>query len=327
MAILGQNPADITGAAFRAKNLSDLPDKAAARTNLNVPSKDEVAYNSVPIGMILPYWGSVAPSGYLPCSGQTVNSTTFPDLVQFLNPGQSSATVPDLRGEFLRGWDNGRGIDTGRTVSTLQLDSLQNITGSYGAVNNTPLGQSFLGAFSGTGSLTLFNPGGGASSVVNSAVTFDASRVARTSTETRPRNVAVLYCIKAYNSVQNYTSSINIAGLVSDYSTLNAAAVKYTDFTGTNQVKAALGYQKLPGGAILQWGNVAGSASGPVAFTFPIAFPNGLTSLTTTVAVTPGANGIFSTIESQSSSGASYQAWSATATRVALNCYYVAIGY
>mgnify|MGYP001566523331 FL=1 len=113
MTIFGQNPADVSGALFKAANLGDVPNIATARANLQVPSITDVQYNSVPIGMILPYWGSVAPAGYLPCSGQTITSTTFPDLVTFLG-GTGTATVPDLRGEFLRGWDNGREIGRAR---------------------------------------------------------------------------------------------------------------------------------------------------------------------------------------------------------------------
>ena len=89
---------------------------------------------------------------------------------------------------------------------------------------------------------------------------------------------------------------------------------------------AATDYQKLPGGRIIQFGTVAGNASAPVPFSFPIAFPVALDSLVLSVAITPGSNGVFGSLESQSRTGASYQAWSSSTTRVALNCYYVAIG-
>lgn len=260
MSIFGQNPADITGALFKAKNFSDVPDKAAARNNLDVPSKSEVQYNSVPIGMIMPYWGSVAPAGYLPCSGQTINSGSFPELVTFLG-GTTTATVPDLRGEFLRGWDNGRGADTGRANGSSQLAS-----GHYNVAGNLTTSGGLAGVwrnseFDSLNTASVYASFAGSSLTT---VTYGGSR---------PRNVAVLYCIKAYSSVSNYTSSVNIAGLVSDYSTLNSAAVKYADFIGTNQSTSSNGWQKLPGGLILQWGVITAVPAGTVG-SFPLVFPN-----------------------------------------------------
>lgn len=280
MSIFGQNPADITGAIFKSKNFSDVPDKAAARTNLDVPSKAEVLYNSVPVGMILPYWGSVAPAGYLPCSGQTVTSGTFPELVTFLGGG-SSQVVPDLRGEFLRGWDNSRGIDPGRTIGSWQKASTVAYDDSLtGASNDVLRGSASILGYD------AYNNADYSGALSMSYATSVFSGLASAGA-VRPRNVAVLYCIKAYSSVTNYTSSVNIAGLVSDYSTLSAAAVKYADFLGTNQIIGGSGYQKLPGGLIIQWGTVA-FTTGTAGYTFalPIAFPTGGASL---VAMHPGS--------------------------------------
>lgn len=101
------------------------------------------------------------------------------------------------RGRFLRGIDNGAGNDPSgtRPAGSIQDDTLQNITGTiatgirYGSIAGTgvfdaPVAKNSL-IFTGT-------PGAG----FIPEFTFDASRVARTSTETRPKNVAVLYCRK-----------------------------------------------------------------------------------------------------------------------------------
>lgn len=284
MSIFGQNPADITGALFKAKNLEDVPDKAAARQNLNVPSVEDVQYNSVPIGMILPYWGNTAPAGFLPCHGQTITSGVFPGLVTFLG-GTTSAVVPDLRGEFLRGWDNGRGVDGGRGIRTFQLDALQNITGSLLAADSTGLGHatSATGAYAGTSGPVLKGNTAAVNAITN--LTFDASRVARTALETRPRNAAVLYCIKAYNAVQNVTSGLNIAGLAGDYTALLTSAAKYADFTGVNQslTTGASGYQKLPGGLIIQWGRLVFNSAGVQVFAHPVTFPTGVLASSTNI--------------------------------------------
>jgi microcystin-dependent protein len=285
LTIFGKDPADIAGALFKSKNLSDVVDKAAARTNLQVPSITDVQYNSVPVGMIMPFWGTVAPAGYLPCSGQTVNSTTFPDLVTFLG-GTTSATVPDLRGEFLRGWDNGRGLDVGRTISSVQTDAIQRILGSYNGYGFTGIATAgtLSGPFTAAGQTAGIypTPTGGTAGTAVTTLQFDSSATIRSSTETRPHNVAVLYCIKAYSSVANYVASLNLSGLVSDYSNLLSGAAKYSDFNGANQQKSQQGWQKLPGGLILQWGTLAVGTT-DTAFTLPLAPPTGILSITAAV--------------------------------------------
>lgn len=329
MSIFGQNPADITGAIFKSKNFSDVPDKAAARNNLDVPSKAEVLYNSVPVGMILPYWGSVAPAGYLPCSGQTITSGTFPELVTFLGGG-ASQVVPDLRGEFLRGWDNGRGVDIARAISTTQAAQTEDHNHVTGVNDTASLASMQLSRGSGTWPYGASSIGLAGTNTVTSGVSYTASgedswlntgpNVKLTAGETRPRNVAVLYCIKAYSSIANYTSSVNIAGLVSDYSTLSAAAVKYADFLGANQQFVASGYQKLPGGLILQWGGVVATTGG-TAGTFPIAFPGACLRI-----IMGNNNGSAAgfTVTGGFTSNSGYTAWSSSGS---VNGAWIAIGY
>lgn len=104
----------------------------------------------------------------------------------------SQFQLPDLRGEFIRGYDNGRGIDVGREFGTWQEDTLQNITGSITLSSlsaNTASGAFFYTQ----GSNTTVGAGG---STERSNFNFDASRVARTSDQTKPRNIALKYCIK-----------------------------------------------------------------------------------------------------------------------------------
>jgi len=101
--------------------------------------------------------------------------------------------LPDLRGEFIRGYDNGRAVDTGRVLGSSQTDTLQNITGEFATLQ--PDSYTNTGVFSHTeiGNALV----AGASSVyAHDTVTFDASTQARTSTETRPRNIAMYYIIR-----------------------------------------------------------------------------------------------------------------------------------
>ncbi len=61
------------------------------------------------------------PDGWLKCNGATFDKAKYPKLAV----AYPSGSLPDLRGEFLRGWDDGRGVDTGRALLSLQAHSLQ----------------------------------------------------------------------------------------------------------------------------------------------------------------------------------------------------------
>lgn len=116
-----------------------------------------------------------------------------------LGDGSTTFNLPDLRGETVRGWDDSRGVDTGRSLGTNQKDALQNITGSF-AVQDDGLPGAVLstsGAFTSpaASSTSIFN-GSSVSGTYATSFQFDASRVARTATETRSRNVALLACVK-----------------------------------------------------------------------------------------------------------------------------------
>lgn len=263
----GQSPDGYQKPLYAASNFSDVVDKPTALVNLGAASADDVLKAANPIGTIIAFYGSVAPYGYLPCSGQTVSSSTFPSLVTFLG-GTTSATLPDLRGEFLRGWDNGRGVDTGRAIRTWQVDLFASHNHAPGSGQAGFMANTFPTA---TGRATVSSGTGALESYLG--VPNQLSTTASTGgTETRPRNISVLYCIKAYDTPVS-AGILNVATLASEM----ALKTALTDFTGTNQIKSATGYQKLPGGVIIQWGSItSASASGSVIF--PIAFPTAVSS-------------------------------------------------
>lgn len=259
MSQFGQPPLAAFLPLRAGQNLSDLPDKPAALANLGTLSTSDIMMNSVPIGTIIPFWGNTAPVGYLPCNGQTVNSGTFPDLVAFLGGGSSQA-LPDLRGEFLRGWDNGRGVDVGRAIKTAQADELK----SHSHTLNAP---------------TSIAASGGSTGVILSATpgsNWSTSSVG--GVETRPRNIAVLYCMKAYGALVN-TSTANIGNVLTELS-------QCTKLTQFGVAFGDDGYQKLPSGLIIQWGARADGVAEGTNLVFPIAFPNAL------LKVIPTARGI-----------------------------------
>lgn len=118
------------------------------------------------------------------------------------------STCPDgwseylpARGRFIRGVDSAGTLDPSgtRAVGSLQADALQNLTGTVsfrgGEANSIFGGMSGVFAASSQALSHTALPITGTSPTLGVA-TFDASRVARTSTETRPVNVALLYCRK-----------------------------------------------------------------------------------------------------------------------------------
>ena len=136
------------------------------------------------------------PTGWLKANGAAVSRTTYSALFDAIGTtfgagdGSTTFDLPDLRGEFPRGWDDGRGVDSGRSFGSAQLDAFQGhfhqsayfessdiqaagnvahrLTGGFGAPRTDRIREPVIGS-------------------------HGAVRVA---TETRPRNIAMLACIK-----------------------------------------------------------------------------------------------------------------------------------
>ncbi|RCK40000.1 phage tail protein [Thalassospira xiamenensis] len=156
------------------------------------------------IGVIAALAMPTPPEGWLVCDGSAVSRTDYADLYAAIGTvwgdGDQIATfnLPDLRGEFIRGFDAGRGVDEGREFASGQLDQMQQITGSIGAVSrfNSPEGVFRYSTQSGTTDAT--------SGITNQdRLLFDSadSPDARVGSETRPRNIAMTYAIKAFYPV------------------------------------------------------------------------------------------------------------------------------
>ena len=80
----------------------------------------------VPSGSVFCMAVATVPSGYLECNGAAVSRTTYAALFAVIGTqygtgnGSSTFNLPDLRGEFVRGFDNGRGVDNGRAIASGQ---------------------------------------------------------------------------------------------------------------------------------------------------------------------------------------------------------------
>lgn len=154
---------------------------------------------------------SSPPAGFLKANGAAVSRTTYAALFAVIGTtfgtgdGSSTFNLPDLRGEFLRGWDDGRGVDSSRTLGSVQAS--QNLSHNHTATTST------AGAHQHT--LTLRQdraPAGDGNAVFGDEAYYSPDATLGTSTagdhihtvtvassggnEARPRNVALLACIK-----------------------------------------------------------------------------------------------------------------------------------
>ncbi|NHB97094.1 phage tail protein [Photorhabdus stackebrandtii] len=187
------NSRKINGKALTADinlNASDV----GAYTRTEVYTKAEVdklikTTSEVPVGAPIPWSLPQPPIGYFTCNGSAFNKSQYPKLAEAYPGGR----LPDLRGEFIRGWDDGRGVDKGRILLTNQNDALQDLKGSFQGDNEIAV--TSQGVFGNGGGGWVI--GGAHNNADGLKTIFDASRVARTSHETRPRNIAFNYIVKA----------------------------------------------------------------------------------------------------------------------------------
>mgnify|MGYP003312052876 CR=1 FL=1 len=173
----------------------------------------------VPSGSVFCMAVDVVPTGYLECDGSAVSRTTYAALFAVIGSlygtgdGSSTFNLPDLRGEFIRGYDNGRGIDNARPLASSQggsnlshshtATSTSNVTDS-GHFHTTNVDNANL--FPAHGGVTIGYGGSGGYPATNfgqmSTTTTGVTVATSTSvandggSETRPRNIAMMYIIK-----------------------------------------------------------------------------------------------------------------------------------
>lgn len=180
---------DVRFPLARDQNLADVPNKATARNNLDVFSRAE-SRQLAPAGQVAHFARSTAPTGWLKANGAAISRTAYADLFAAvgttfgIGDGFNTFNLPDLRGEFIRGWSDGRGVDAGRAFGSFQSDDLKSHTHGLQAWRqdnvdrtggNYAVGSDTGGGGGQQGDLTTRSTGGN---------------------ETRPRNRALLACIK-----------------------------------------------------------------------------------------------------------------------------------
>ena len=176
-------------------------------STLRVNSVSNLSGNdlTVPPGAVQFFARNTAPNGWVKANGAALSRSTYADLFTAIGTtfgagnGSTTFTLPDMRGEFPRGWDDARGADSSRSFGSAQGDAIRNITGQ---VIDFTYNQSYTepgsanGAFFNSGSVPLASPTTAQQGGYPDRVSFDASRQVPTASENRPRNIALLACIK-----------------------------------------------------------------------------------------------------------------------------------
>ena len=151
--------------------------------------------SALPVGVPVPWPSAVPPAGWMKCNGSTFNLASYPALAAVFPSG----VLPDLRGEFIRGWDDGRGVDTGRGILSAQGDAIRNIVGSISGLavleTGTAKGAIKITASSNTSRWEGVTSGRG----LIRDLDFDSSGTpdVNVAKEVRPRNIAFNYIVRA----------------------------------------------------------------------------------------------------------------------------------
>lgn len=191
------------------KFITDLPSPSTIKdTSVLLLDQDNITYKITlaqlkgflggeisvfPTGGIMMFPSASIPSGWLECNGEVLSINNYTNLYNIVGQNyktlstfntNNSFQIPDLRGEFIRGWDHGKGVDNGRVLGKPQEDMLKS--------HDHPF---YWGQNAGTPAIGGSTPG---NSVQNyNFYGIGADQIGNTGgTETRPRNVALVYCIK-----------------------------------------------------------------------------------------------------------------------------------
>ncbi|EIH8328347.1 phage tail protein [Escherichia coli] len=146
--------------------------------------------SALPVGVPVPWPSATPPTGWLKCNGAAFSAEEYPELAK----AYPTNKLPDLRGEFIRGWDDGRSVDTGRSVMSAQS----------ARVGYFKFDMGIYGIPAGTGSLILSNDilitghdSNGSSLLLNNSNERAIGEMYVVPADTRPRNIAFNYIVRA----------------------------------------------------------------------------------------------------------------------------------
>ncbi len=202
---------ELLGSGFAVEYLSrknpfgDIKSDGTVKTALENLGLGEGS--ALPVGVPVPWPSATPPTGWLKCNGAAFSAEEYPELAK----AYPTNKLPDLRGEFIRGWDDGRGVDSGRTLLTNQEHAVishnHGIPTKIGSVTNIPYGieqvisdetifssAKTVGVDYWSNSERVFTYTTGGRNGAESVSSPDASSLIK---ETRPRNLAFAYIVRA----------------------------------------------------------------------------------------------------------------------------------
>ncbi|EHC5860970.1 tail fiber protein [Escherichia coli] len=201
---------ELLGSGFAVEYLSrknpfgDIKSDGTVKTALENLGLGEGS--ALPVGVPVPWPSATPPAGWLKCNGAAFSSEMYPWLAK----AYPTNKLPDLRGEFIRGWDDGRGIDSGRFLLNAQPHSVMDHThymelwtGEGLAANSTRAGTNpgILATYGDGGIVKTDESGVKVPSSLRAIGTRGVYRLGanggNTGTENRPRNIAFNYIVRA----------------------------------------------------------------------------------------------------------------------------------
>lgn len=338
----GANPTTLAGYAITDAYTKEQVDALVAKAS------------SMPVGAMLSFPVGTVPAGWLEAENDTLHSAAaFPDLAAYLGgafnrPGDPAGFFrnPETRGEFMRGWDHGRGVDAGRAIGSYQKGTVTAFDDSsgFGVAGwraNTAADDGKPENFGADPASRADYPNG------NTQLVTSGTSTLLTIGTTRPRNFAVMVCIKAWNAPVNQ-GQIDVAALaslaaqateaaqgtakVATQAMVNAGADDATIVTpkkmrwGFAVSLAANGYIAFPswlGGLIVQWMTTSHTGES-IAANLPLAFPEACVFAGVNMQTDNGAAVVMNRSKTQLSGSALMSATNATGT----NTYnWLAVGY
>ncbi|WP_437598813.1 phage tail-collar fiber domain-containing protein [Escherichia coli] len=130
--------------------------------------------SALPVGVPVPWPSATPPTGWLKCNGAPFSAEEYPELAK----AYPTNKLPDLRGEFIRGWDDGRGVDAGRALLSAQSDLFKAHHHAF----------TFFAGYA---------VGGGSGAVYDYSGNVGRDTCDTGGNETRPRNIAFNYIVRA----------------------------------------------------------------------------------------------------------------------------------
>ncbi len=174
------------------QNGADIPEPALFVKNLGLGEG-----SALPVGVPVPWPSATPPEGWLKCNGAAFSSEMYPKLAK----AYPTNKLPDLRGEFIRGWDDGRGIDAARALLSIQNGMLEKhrhivvANDGYDTKDEWELATIFKKTYTQGRGLDATNTGG---SLIPSPTLHSRGSIGNTGgSETRPRNIAFNYIVRA----------------------------------------------------------------------------------------------------------------------------------